>query len=175
MTGGWHATQGMMGGSEPVSPLDSYADLAERGDGHASAARPPRPPTTADAAVPAEFSPDPSLDPSNPNTRSGGGSAAGAAVAVPGNGGGSGGGGAANSRGPAADSYGGNALGAAARELAGSAPARLGGAQDLAEALETVSLSSGAHRRLPPLCSQAPSLFAHMIIGGFDMALSRCV
>ena len=104
-----------MGGSEPVSPLDSYADLAERGDGHAAAARPPRPPTTADAAVPAELSPDPSLDPSNPDARSGGGSAAGAAVAVPGNGGGGSSSGgaaaAANSRGHPADSYGGNALG----------------------------------------------------------------
>ena len=144
-----------MGGSEPVSPLDSYADLAERGDAHAAPARPPRPPTTADAAVPSELSPDPSLDHSNLDNRSGGGSAHGpvAAIALPGDGGGSGGGSAAaaaaSSREHLADTYGGNGAGAAAREQAGSAPARLGGTQDLAEALETVSLSSGAHPKLP--------------------------
>lgn len=157
----------MMGGSEPVSPLDSYADLAGRAKDRpaaaaaaaaaavaasnaaaaatvaaaaTAAARPPKPPTpAADAAAPdAAETLSPSSHQIPGNCR--GAAAPAAAVSVPGHSGAAAGAAAANGR-----SGGDASCGSSIRDSCGSAPARLGGAQELAAAMETASISSGAY------------------------------
>ncbi len=164
----------MVGGSEPVSPLDSYADLAGRSEDRANAAAAAAASAAAAAQAraaqpPAERPADARAAPAGTPAPAGAGAHRGAAGAEPGAA-------AAAAPVPVPGNGGGGATALAAsgavREAFGSAPARLGGAQDLASALESASLSSGARCRSQALPGLKPceclGLVAYCSLHGFQ-------